>query len=110
MSDDTVREALRELVACKDLKDRGWHMRRNGTPEADVQVVEREYAERKQKAWEAARAALREDRGPAVPREPTLGMLDAGINNDEGLASLPLCRSIWRAMYDAAPMPEDRAK
>lgn len=51
-------KALRELVECKRLKDRGWHMRRTGYNVAEIQAVEREYAERKYLAWQAAFAIV----------------------------------------------------
>src|SRR5690348_3962151 len=53
---DRLRAALRELVECKDLKDRldGWEA--GSTQEMGAMLEE--YCNRKPKAWDAARAVL----------------------------------------------------
>lgn len=68
---DKIRDALAELVACKDLKDLTWRMKRDGKPQGEIDVHAREYAERKYKAWAAARAALAASPVVIVPREVT---------------------------------------
>lgn len=93
-----IRDALAELVACKDLKDLTWRMKRDGKPQGEIDVHAREYAERKYKAWAAARAALSTPPAPSVPREPTPEMFDAALPNGNAWTA----GTIWRAMYDAA--------
>jgi len=68
-----VREALAELVALKDLKDRieSADLATYGMADAEAaQALAEEYQRRKPKAWDAARAVLL---GPnvAIKREPT---------------------------------------
>ena len=65
LADDPVRAALAELVAVKDIKDRGKALHFAGPSgplgegwEAEWKRLEREYIERQPKAWAAARAAL----------------------------------------------------
>lgn len=47
------------------------------------------------------RAALEASHAP-VPREPTIDMIEAAINNDLAPISMDLAAEVWRAMYDAA--------
>ena len=73
----TPIEALNELIACKGLKDKGWSMRRSGRhSEAEIQAVEREYAERKYKAWENARTVSAEHEAALDAAPATCGAID----------------------------------
>jgi hypothetical protein len=73
LADDPVRAALAELVAVKDIKERGAALHFAGPSgplgegwEAEWKRLEREYIERQPKAWAAARAALQDRDGVKV--------------------------------------------